>query len=421
MVGAGRERAKAPSSSARGLRSSIPDVPLRRALLDSMSTPPGPSSSTAVPSRGRGRKRGGGARGRGRGGRVTARAPSSPPPPAVSPEHVTARVDSSEEEATRTPVHEPPVHGSWAHDPRVDWPSAHESSAHETPEEHTSGWGTWPDQPEEPSGHADDGGEPTDLEEEGGTVYQRGATRLPSVPATREQRWLIFPDGERYVSAFKIFVPSAFTFLQITNALALSCCRGWDHHHSVRRPNSVLGVLCRQNFPGFVTLPGEGRLPELGLSWEHYVAAPAPPDVIIDGVVCDTRADMVIRTFWTFYRCEEGYEEDCANVIENVCKRLLQNLRHEARVQAVRDYYALRGIKKTKPACRDKFLSKEQYMKAPPRWCADRMDCWEVLVDEWCSQEWLALHNQAKDKRAQMEGVPHHQGSSNLYQFGRNW
>ena len=130
MVGAGRERAKAPSSSARGLRSSIPDAPLRRALLDSMATPPGPSSSTAVPSRGRGRKRGGGARGRGRGGRVTATAPSSPPPPAVSPEHVTARVDSSEEEATRTPVHEPPVHGSWAHEPRVDWPSAHESSAH---------------------------------------------------------------------------------------------------------------------------------------------------------------------------------------------------------------------------------------------------------------------------------------------------
>src|SRR3954470_14930374 len=52
-----------------------------------------------------------------------------------------------------------------------------------------------------------------------------------------------------------------------------------------------------------------------------------------------------------------------AHVIENVCKCLLQNLRHEARVQAVRDYYALRGIKKTKPACRDKFLSKEQYMK----------------------------------------------------------
>ena len=133
---------------------------------------------------------------------MTARAPSTPPPPAVSPEHVTARVDSSEEEATRTPVHEPS-----AHEPQVDGPSAHEPSAyepwvdgpsaHETPEEHTSGWGTWQDPPEGSSGHADDGGEPTDIEEEGGTVYQRGCTWLSSVPVTRKQRWLIFPDGER--------------------------------------------------------------------------------------------------------------------------------------------------------------------------------------------------------------------------------
>ena len=64
----------------------------------------------------------------------------------------------------------------------------------------------------------------------------------------------------------------------------------------------------------------------------------------------------------TFYRCEEGYKEEAANVIDNVCKRLLQNLRCEARVQPVRDYYASRGIKKTKPACREKFLSKEEYM-----------------------------------------------------------
>ena len=102
---------------------------------------------------------------------MTLAAPSSPPPPAVSPEHVTARVDSSEEEATRTLVHEPPVHGPLAHEPRVDGPSGHESSAHETLEEHTSGWGTWPDQPEGPSGRADDGGDTTDFEEEGGTVY----------------------------------------------------------------------------------------------------------------------------------------------------------------------------------------------------------------------------------------------------------
>ena len=57
MVGAGRERSEAPSSSARGGRSSIPHAPLRRALLDSMATPSGPSSSTAVPSRGEVRRR----------------------------------------------------------------------------------------------------------------------------------------------------------------------------------------------------------------------------------------------------------------------------------------------------------------------------------------------------------------------------
>ena len=65
----------------------------------------------------------------------------------------------------------------------------------------------------------------------------------------------------------------------------------------------------------------------------------------------------------TFYRCEEGYEEDAANVIQNVCKRLLQNLRHEARVQAVRDYLAQTGIRRRKEKCREKYLSKEKYMK----------------------------------------------------------
>ena len=50
-------------------------------------------------------------------------------------------------------------------------------------------------------------------------------------------------------------------------------------------------------------------------------------------------------------------------VIEAECRRLLQNLRHEARVQAVRDYYATTGIKRSKPKCRLKFLSKEKYMK----------------------------------------------------------
>ena len=49
-------------------------------------------------------------------------------------------------------------------------------------------------------------------------------------------------------------------------------------------------------------------------------------------------------------------------VVEAECKRLLQNLRHEAQVQAVRDYYASKGIRRAKK-CRGKFLSKEKYMQ----------------------------------------------------------
>ncbi|XP_044432031.1 uncharacterized protein [Triticum aestivum] len=60
-------------------------------------------------------------------------------------------------------------------------------------------------------------------------------------------------------------------------------------------------------------------------------------------------------------------------------------------------------------------------MQVPPRWCVDKMDCWEALVDVWCSPEWLVEQQSAKDKRDQMEGVPHHQGNSNLFEYGNNW
>ena len=65
----------------------------------------------------------------------------------------------------------------------------------------------------------------------------------------------------------------------------------------------------------------------------------------------------------TFYRCLEEHEADAAMVLKAECKRLLQNLRHEARVHAVRDYCASKGIKRGKKKCRSKFPSKEKYMQ----------------------------------------------------------
>ena len=50
-------------------------------------------------------------------------------------------------------------------------------------------------------------------------------------------------------------------------------------------------------------------------------------------------------------------------VLEAECGHLLQNTWHEARVQAIRDYYASTNIKRSKTKCRGKFLSKEKHMK----------------------------------------------------------
>ena len=92
-------------------------------------------------------------------------------------------------------------------------------------------------------------------------------------------------------------LPSCF-FKLISNVLALSYCRGWKHAPGVRRPNQVLGVLLWHHFPGWVKLPGEGEVPQLAVTWELYVAAPAPPEERVDGVLCETVADIVIRRFW---------------------------------------------------------------------------------------------------------------------------
>ncbi|XP_020163963.1 uncharacterized protein [Aegilops tauschii subsp. strangulata] len=191
------------------------------------------------------------------------------------------------------------------------------------------------------------------------------------------------------------------------------------HHTRVADPSPHVSPVLEsssQKTPGPESSSQKTPIPE---SSSHET--PEASGEMVAGVLCETVADMVFHRFWTFYRVSEGEQEAASMVVETECKRLLQNLRHEARVQAVRDYYASKGIRRAKKKCRDKFLSKEKYMQVPSRWCVDKMDCWEALVDAWCSPEWLVEHQRAKDKRDQIEGVPHHQGSSNLFEYEDNW
>jgi len=52
-----------------------------------------------------------------------------------------------------------------------------------------------------------------------------------------------------------------------------------------------------------------------------------------------------------YYKVDESMEEEANNVLIEECKHLLQNTRHEMRVQAIRDYYAQRGKKLSKKDC----------------------------------------------------------------------
>ena len=208
MVGKGPERPEPPASATGRGGSIIPAQPLRRALLDSMQTTAVGASSSAGRGRGRTKKAGRGGRGSGRGRKAVT--PSSPPPSADSPDHRTA---PSDVDPSRTPLHEPPFADPLPHqtrfaDPspyhtRVTYPLLHmslvpkssaqknpvpESSSHETPE--ASG-------PTDGSEDAfsDDSYNDDELVEKGKKVYKRGCTKLPPVPTTPDQRWLIAPKG----------------------------------------------------------------------------------------------------------------------------------------------------------------------------------------------------------------------------------
>ena len=226
MVGAGLDRSTGSSQAPRTrCGTSLPPLCLDRALADSLSTPAvGSSSSAALPTGRRACRVGKKGKGTGRrGGRGRSRRtvePSSPPPPAHSPEHRTSMVDPFAEEATGTPVQEPGVHGHSSHEtPVQEQPRVEVHSAQEQPEETTvpeaspdverPGWEPWPDRTELPdwtegpggSGGGDGGDELTDSEGDvqvdGAIVYKRGSTRLPVAPATREQRPVIKPEGDR--------------------------------------------------------------------------------------------------------------------------------------------------------------------------------------------------------------------------------
>ncbi|CAN6244623.1 unnamed protein product [Urochloa humidicola] len=184
-----------------------------------------------------------------------------------------------------------------------------------------------------------------------------------------------------------------------------------------RLVNNILGRLCRDHFPGVVL---HGGVYEPALTFHHYVVALDQADR--DGRIFPNKAQRVIGELWDFYRLAKGVPQATADQVAfTVCLKLVKDLHYEDRVQAIIDYYANLKVKVKKIDARTMYLTREQYLSAIPWWYAAHVQYWEMIVDKWCRAEWEVTHNVCRDRRLQMPGPAHHQGSVCLDDYSEKW
>jgi hypothetical protein len=56
-----------------------------------------------------------------------------------------------------------------------------------------------------------------------------------------------------------------------------------------------------------------------------------------------------------------------------------------------------------------------------PYWCVAHPECWEEMVQRWCSTEWDEAHNASRERRLRMQGPSLHQDSRNLGKYAEAW
>ncbi|TVT98876.1 hypothetical protein EJB05_55793, partial [Eragrostis curvula] len=79
---------------------------------------------------------------------------------------------------------------------------------------------------------------------------------------------------------------------------------------------------------------------EPALTWDHYKRVADVPDT--DGRDFGTVADRLVGELWDFFRVEPEWREQAERRVYNACPKLITDMHYEARVQAVRTYYAKR-------------------------------------------------------------------------------
>ncbi|TVU11636.1 hypothetical protein EJB05_45232, partial [Eragrostis curvula] len=52
---------------------------------------------------------------------------------------------------------------------------------------------------------------------------------------------------------------------------------------------------------------------------------------------------------------------------------------------------------------------------------AAHLQCWAILVDKWCREDWEAMNEACRQRRLLMQGPAHHQGSLSLNEYAAKY
>ncbi|KAE8770224.1 hypothetical protein D1007_58095 [Hordeum vulgare] len=119
-----------------------------------------------------------------------------------------------------------------------------------------------------------------------------------------------------------------------------------------------------------------------------------------------------------FFTCVEGMEDEASDVVEEIAKKIVQDMPSEARVNSVVKYFAHeRKMLLPRPLARRVHLTCSMYMKAVPPWCNNKIPCYQQIISRWINPEWRATHRAASERRALMGGLVDLQGNLNLHAY----
>ncbi|KAE8784566.1 hypothetical protein D1007_41799 [Hordeum vulgare] len=166
-------------------------------------------------------------------------------------------------------------------------------------------------------------------------IWLRGVSTLPSRPYPHKGI-IVKPVGEK---AF-VFIPETII--------------------PPRQPNTIIGCLCRRHYPGLVSI-GDGE-EEPTWSWEHWKRARDTKDKW--GREYRNAAERVVNGFWDFFTCVEGMEDEANDIVEEIAKKVVQDMPYHDRVNSVVKYFAYeRKRLLPKALARRVNLTRSMYMK----------------------------------------------------------